>query len=82
MPKTSKRKQTTDKSTVDLLVQMMNDMNTKLHSVHKEVTKNSKDVADLREQMALGKGGVKVLVWVIGIATTLISVWKFFFWDK
>lgn len=79
MPTKKVRKRVTKSNgTVELLVQMMNDMNAKLHHIHKDVDKNSKEVAYLKEQMAVGKGGVKVLLWITGMATTLIAVWNWF----
>jgi len=74
----TRKKVTKSNGTVDLLVQMMNDMNAKLHHIHKDVDKNSKEVAHLKEQMAIGKGGVKVLLWITGMATTFIAVWNWF----
>jgi len=83
MPRTTKKKAVgTPRGTTDLLVQMMNDMNAKLHTIHKEVARNSKDIENVKQEIAFGRGGVKVLVWIIGMATTLIAVWKFFFWSK
>jgi hypothetical protein len=61
-----------------LLVQMMNDMNSKLHHIHKDVEKNSKDIEKMKQEIAIGKGGVRVLVWVAGMATTIIAAWNFF----
>lgn len=79
MPRKStvKRKAVASQPTTNLLIQMMNDMNSKLHHIHKDVEKNSKDIDKLKEEVAVGRGGVKVLMWVAGMVTTILAVWKF-----
>ena len=36
-------------------------INTKLDHIHRDLEKNTKDIAALKEQMAMGKGGLKVV---------------------
>lgn len=72
------RKKLPPKATENLLVQMMNDMNTKLHQIHKDVTKNKQDIAKLQNDVSFGKGGVRVFVWIVGLIAALIGYfnWK------
>ena len=51
-----RKKQIPEKQTSDLLVQMMNDMNAKLHQIHKDVTKNKSDIARIQNEISLGIG--------------------------
>ena len=60
-----------------LLVQMMNDMNAKLHHIHKDVEKNTKNIDTMKQEIAFGKGGVKVLIWIAGFITTMIGAYNF-----
>ena len=39
-------------------------INTKLDHIHRDLQKNTKDIAALKEQMAMGKGGLKVVAWL------------------
>ena len=74
-----RKKQIPEKQTSDLLVQMMNDMNSKLHQIHKDVTKNKQDISKLQNEIAFGKGGVKVFVWIVGLIITIagsLTFWK------
>ena len=73
------KKKLPSKETNTLLIQMMNDMNSKLHQIHKDVTKNKTDIAKMQQEIAFGKGGVRVLIWIVGIVSTIaggITFWK------
>tara|TARA_A100001201_G_C4056731_1_gene191379 strand:+ start:545 stop:787 length:243 start_codon:yes stop_codon:yes gene_type:complete len=73
------KKRLPPKETNTLLIQMMNDMNSKLHQIHKDVTKNKTDIAKMQQEIAFGKGGVRVLIWIVGIVSTIaggITFWK------
>lgn len=48
----------------------------KICELHKIVQGNSNDIQIIKEEMAYGKGGVKVLVWIIGIVVTLVAAWN------
>lgn len=52
---------------------------TKLCQIHKDLEENKKDIAELKEQIAMGKGGVKVLVW---ISALVVSILGYNFWTK
>jgi hypothetical protein len=68
-----RKKQISEKQTNDLLVQMMNDMNAKLHQIHKDVTKNKSDIARIQNEISFGKGGVKVLIWLVGLLSAIMG---------
>ena len=74
--KITKRKQTPKGPTTDLLIQMMNDMNSKLHQIHKDVTKNKQDITKMQQEIAFGRGGIKVFVWIVGLITGLVGFLK------
>ncbi len=61
---------------INVLVQAVNDMSSKLHRVHKDVEKNSKDINELKLQVSFSKGAVKVLLWLAGALTTIIAVFQ------
>lgn len=78
MPRVSKQKKKLAAApTHNLLVSMMNDMNAKLHHIHKDVEKNSKDIERMKQEIAYGRGGVRVLVWVAGVITAVIGFISF-----
>ena len=51
----------------------------KLCQIHKDLEENKKDILELKEQIAMGKGGVKVLVW---ISALVVSILGYNFWTK
>jgi len=49
----------------------------KIEHLHKDVEQNHKDIVELKEQVAMGKGGVKVIFWIgaiIGAIVTMIEL--------
>lgn len=52
-------------------------LNDKLDHIHEDVEKNSKDISKIQQEIAFGKGGVRVLVWIIGIATAILGYFNF-----
>ena len=75
MKKTTKKKDTP--TIINVLVQAVNDMSSKLHRVHKDVGNNSKDINHIKEQISFSKGAVKVLLWLAGTLTTVIAIVQF-----
>lgn len=51
----------------------------KLCQIHKDLEENKKDISELKEQIAMGKGGVKVLVW---ISALVVSILGYNIWTK
>ena len=74
MKKTPKKQSTP--TLINVLVQAVNDMSSKLHRVHKDVANNSKDINELKQQISFSKGAVKVLLWLAGALTTVIAVFQ------
>jgi hypothetical protein len=52
-------------------------INTKLDHIHRDLEQNTKDIAALKEQMAMGKGGLKVIAYLGGILAGIIALIKF-----
>jgi len=48
----------------------------KLKHIHKLVEQNSKDIIGLKEQVAMGRGGLKVLVWFGAVIVAILSIIK------
>jgi|TARA_R100000742_G_C4258980_1_gene76825 hypothetical protein len=53
----------------------------KLDHLHKDLDQNSKDIVELKQQVAMGKGGLKVIFWlgaVVGLILTSLKISKDF----
>ena len=53
----------------------------KLDHLHKDLDQNSKDIVELKQQVAMGKGGIKVIFWlgaVVGLILTSLKISKDF----
>ena len=53
-------------------------INEKLDHIHKDIDRNTKDINSLKEQVAMGRGGVKVVFWLGAIIAgifTLMKIW-------
>jgi len=48
----------------------------KLGHIHKDVEQNSKDIVKLQEQVAMGRGGLKVIVWIGAIIGGILGAIK------
>ena len=49
----------------------------KIDHLHKDVEQNHKDIIELKQQVAMGKGGLKVIFWigaVIGAIVTMMEL--------
>jgi hypothetical protein len=68
----AKRNKKSISSTVSL-----NSIDHRICELQKLIKENSLEIQEIKQEIAYGKGGVKVLVFVIGITTTLIAVLKF-----
>ena len=51
-------------------------INEKLKNIHRSVEQNSKDIVGLKEQVAMGRGGLKVIVWIGAIIGGILGVIK------
>jgi len=64
------------KSTVHSIT--LKHINEKLDHIHKDIDRNTKDINSLKEQVAMGRGGVKVVFWlgaIIAGVFTLMKMW-------
>jgi hypothetical protein len=48
----------------------------KLDHIHKDVEQNTKDIVALKEQVAMGKGGLKVIFYVGGLVSIIVGALK------
>ena len=51
-------------------------INEKLKHIHKSIDQNSRDIVGLKEQVAMGRGGLKVLVWLGAVIVGIIGIIK------
>ena len=51
-------------------------INEKLKHIHKSIDQNSRDIVGLKEQVAMGRGGLKVLVWIGAIIGGILGIIK------
>jgi len=69
----AKRNKKSVSSTVSL-----NSIDHRICELHKLIKENATDIQQIKQEIAYGKGGVKVLVFIIGIVTTLAAAWNIF----
>ena len=48
----------------------------KLDHIHKDVEKNTRDIVALKQQVAMGKGGIKVIFYIGAIVSIIIGALK------
>ena len=48
----------------------------KLDHIHKDVEQNNKDIVQLKEQVAMGRGGLKVIFYIGGVLSIIIGALK------
>ena len=48
----------------------------KLDHIHKDVEQNTKDIVELKQQMAMGRGGLKVIFYVGGLISIIVGALK------
>ena len=48
----------------------------KLDHIHKDVEQNTKDIVQLKEQVAMGRGGLKVIFYIGGVLSIIIGALK------
>ena len=58
----------TKKATVHSIT--LKHINEKLDHIHKDIDQNTKDIAKLKEQVAMGRGGIKVVFWLGAISVS------------
>jgi|TARA_R100000655_G_scaffold76200_1_gene115227 hypothetical protein len=48
----------------------------KLDHIHKDVEQNTKDIVELKQQVAMGRGGLKVIFYIGGVLSIIIGALK------
>jgi|TARA_R100001440_G_scaffold74929_1_gene100994 hypothetical protein len=61
----------TKKSTVHSIT--LKHISQKLDHIHKDVEQNTKDIVQLKEQVAMGRGGLKVIFYIGGVLSIIIG---------
>lgn len=64
-----------DVSTAELLVAMTK-MEQKIDYIQKVTDEQREDIKKLSEQVNMGKGGLKIVMWAGGIIVALIAAWS------
>ena len=64
----------TKKATVQSIT--LKHISQKLDHIHKDVEQNTKDIVALKEQVAMGKGGLKVIFYVGGLISIIVGALK------
>ena len=54
----------------------LNHINEKLDHIHKDIDRNTKDIVELKQQVAMGKGGIKVIFYIGAIVSIIIGALK------
>lgn len=74
MKKISRKKTTTYRPTVTSVT--LKHINEKLNHIHKDLEQNTKDISELKQQVAMGRGGLKVIFYVGAVVTAIIGILK------
>ena len=64
----------TKKATVQSVT--LKHINEKLDHIHKDIDRNTKDIVELKQQVAIGKGGIKVIFYIGAIVSIIIGALK------
>ncbi len=64
----------TKKETVQMVT--LKHISQKLDHIHKDVEQNTKDIVQLKEQVAMGRGGLKVIFYIGGVLSIIIGALK------
>tara|TARA_B100000212_G_scaffold145217_2_gene109151 strand:- start:545 stop:766 length:222 start_codon:yes stop_codon:yes gene_type:complete len=64
----------TKKATVQSVT--LKHINEKLDHIHKDIDRNTKDIVELKQQVAMGKGGIKVIFYIGAIVSIIIGALK------
>ena len=67
-------KVTRKKTTVQSIT--LKHINEKLDHIHKDLDQNTKDIVELKQQVAMGRGGLKVIFYVGGLISIILGALK------
>ena len=74
MKKVTKKKRTVSRQSVTAI--SLQHINEKLEHIHKDLEQNTKDITELKQQVAMGKGGLRVIFYVGALVTAIIGILK------
>jgi uncharacterized protein GlcG (DUF336 family) len=74
MTKVTRKKRTTTRQSVTAI--SLQHINEKLEHIHKDLEQNTKDITELKQQVAMGKGGLRVIFYVGALVTAIIGILK------
>ena len=64
----------TKKATVQSVT--LKHINEKLDHIHKDLEQNTKDIVQLKEQVAMGRGGLKVIFYIGAVLSIILGALK------
>ena len=67
-------RKTTRKATVQSIT--LKHISQKLDHIHKDVEQNTKDIVQLKEQVAMGRGGLKVIFYIGAVLSIILGALK------
>ncbi len=67
-------RKTTKRTTVTSVT--LRHISEKLDHIHKDVEQNTKDIVALKQQVAMGKGGIKVIFYIGALVSIIIGALK------
>jgi len=74
MVKVTKKKRVLSRATVTSVT--LQHIDEKLNHIHRDLEQNTKDITELKQQVAMGKGGLKVIFYVGALVTAIIGILK------
>ena len=72
--KITSKKRVSSRATVTSIT--LQHINEKLEHIHRDLEQNTKDITELKQQVAMGKGGLKVIFYVGAVVTAIIGILK------
>jgi len=64
----------TKKATVQSVT--LKHINEKLDHIHKDLDQNTKDIVELKQQVAMGRGGLKVIFYIGAVLSIILGALK------
>jgi hypothetical protein len=72
--KITSKKRVSSRTTITSIT--LQHINEKLEHIHKDLEQNTKDITELKQQVAMGKGGLRVIFYVGALVTAIIGILK------
>jgi uncharacterized protein YaaN involved in tellurite resistance len=61
----------------NLLVHILKDMNQKIEHIHQDIKKHGDEIGEVRQEIAMSKGGLKVLIGIAAMLGTIFTIWQY-----